>query len=54
MPRRTRSFHELVSTRNQADALIHATEKSLKELGDKVEADEKAAIESAIRSARTP
>ena len=28
--------------------MIHATEKSIKELGDKVEADEKAAAESAI------
>ena len=43
-----RKFHELVTARNQADALIHGTEKSLKDLGDKVEADEKAKIESAI------
>ncbi len=43
-----RKFHELVNARNTADSLIHATEKSLKELGDKVEAGEKSAIESAI------
>lgn len=43
-----RKFHELVSARNQADALIHSTNKSLKDLGDKVEADEKAKIEAAV------
>ena len=43
-----KKFQELVGTRNQAEALIHATEKSIKELGDKVEADEKGRIESAI------
>ena len=39
---------ELVETRNGADALIHSTEKSVKELGDKVAAADKTAIESAI------
>jgi molecular chaperone DnaK len=43
-----RKFQELVAARNQADGLIHATEKSLKDLGDQVEAEEKANIESAI------
>jgi len=43
-----RKFHELVTVRNQADGLIHATNKSLTDLGDKVEADEKAKIEAAI------
>tara|TARA_R100000655_G_scaffold27124_2_gene55523 strand:- start:682 stop:2604 length:1923 start_codon:yes stop_codon:yes gene_type:complete len=43
-----RKFHELVTVRNQADGLIHATNKSLSDLGDKVEADEKAKIEAAI------
>jgi molecular chaperone DnaK len=43
-----RKFHELVTARNQADGLIHATNKSLIDLGDKVEADEKAKIEAAI------
>jgi len=43
-----RKFHELVTVRNQADGLIHATNKSLTDLGDKVEADEKAKIEASI------
>lgn len=42
-------FHELVDARNQADNLIHATQKSMKELGDeKLEAGEKEMIEGAI------
>ncbi|WP_438970644.1 molecular chaperone DnaK [Methylophaga sp.] len=45
-----KKFHELVTARNQADALVHATTKSLKDLGDKVEADEKANIESAVEA----
>ncbi|WP_018953505.1 molecular chaperone DnaK [Thioalkalivibrio sulfidiphilus] len=45
-------FHELVAARNQADNLVHATEKSLKELGDQVEAGEKQAIESALSELR--
>ncbi|MFZ1101328.1 MAG: molecular chaperone DnaK [Hyphomicrobiaceae bacterium] len=44
---------ELVEARNQADALIHTTEKSLKELGDKVPAGDKGAIESAIASLKS-
>jgi molecular chaperone DnaK len=43
-----RKFHELVGTRNQADALIHAVTKSLTEAGDKISSDEKSRIESAI------
>ncbi len=43
-----KKFHELVDARNQADSLIHATNKSLGELGDKVEASEKKDIEDAI------
>ena len=39
---------ELVESRNQADALVHATEKSLKDLGDKLEGSERADIESAV------
>ncbi|MDD9807921.1 MAG: molecular chaperone DnaK [Gammaproteobacteria bacterium] len=41
-------FHELATARNQAEALIHATEKSLKELGDKAEAGERKDIEAAV------
>jgi molecular chaperone DnaK len=43
-----RKFHELIDTRNQADGLIHATNKSLKDLGGKVSESEKKEIESAI------
>ena len=45
-----RRFHELVQARNQGDALIHATRKSMEELGDKLEVGEKDAIESAIKA----
>ena len=38
--------------RNQADALVHSTRKSLTEYGDKLEAGEKEAIEAAITDAR--
>ncbi|MFK5971107.1 MAG: molecular chaperone DnaK [Candidatus Marithrix sp.] len=41
-------FHELVEVRNIADNMIHATNKSLQELGDKVSAEDKSAIETAI------
>jgi len=44
-----KKFHELANTRNQADGLIHATKKSLEELGDKVPADDRANIESALK-----
>jgi len=43
-----KKMRELVDLRNTADNMIHATEKSMKDLGDKVEADEKAAAEAAI------
>jgi molecular chaperone DnaK len=43
-----KKLHELVNARNQAESMIHATQKSLEEMGDKVEADEKAGIEAAI------
>jgi molecular chaperone DnaK len=45
-----RKFHELIDARNKADALIHATNKSLKELGDKVGDDEKRGIETAVEA----
>lgn len=38
----------LVEAKNQADALVHQTEKSLTEMGDKVEAGDKAKIEGLI------
>ena len=42
---------ELVTARNQLDALIHSTNKSLKEYGEQLSADEKAAIEAAVKEA---
>jgi len=39
---------EIVDLRNQADALASQTEKSLEEMGDKIDAAEKATIESAL------
>jgi molecular chaperone DnaK len=45
-------FRELVETRNRADALLHATEKSLKDLGDKVSGEERIAIEAALSDLR--
>ena len=41
---------ENVDTRNHADTLVHSTEKSLKEHGDKVSAEDKAKIESSLAS----
>jgi len=46
-----RKAHELVEARNQCDHMVHAVKKSLKEHGDKVEADEKAKIEAALKDA---
>ena len=43
---------ELVDKRNQADGLLHATEKSLAEYGEKIESSEKTAIEEAIAGLR--
>src|SRR5205823_5202512 len=48
-----RRFRELVDTRNKADGLIHAVEKSLRNLGDKVDAAERAKVESAVSDLRT-
>ena len=43
-----KKFRELVDARNQAEALVHSSEKSLRELGEKVRPEERASIESAI------
>jgi len=45
-----RKYRELVDVRNQADGLVHGAEKALTDLADKVEADEKSQIESAIEA----
>jgi molecular chaperone DnaK len=42
---------ELVTSRNQLDALIHSTNKSLKEYGEQLSAEEKSAIEAALKAA---
>ena len=42
---------ELVTARNQLDALIHSTNKSMKEYGDQLGAEEKANIEKALKEA---
>ncbi len=45
--------HELVNAKNTAENMVHSTEKSIKDLGDKVEADEKTAAEAAIAELKT-
>jgi molecular chaperone DnaK len=42
---------EAVTARNQLDGLVHSIKKSLKEHGDKLGAEEKSAIEAAIKDA---
>lgn len=44
-----KKLRELVDARNQADSVLHSVKKSLAEHGDKVDADEKAKIEEAIK-----
>jgi molecular chaperone DnaK len=44
---------ELVEARNQGEALVHSTEKSLKDYGDKVQAPDRAAIETAMDALKT-
>ncbi|VAX06050.1 Chaperone protein DnaK [hydrothermal vent metagenome] len=44
-----KKFQEEVNIRNQADALVHATRKSVEEMGDKLEAEEKSKIEAAAK-----
>jgi molecular chaperone DnaK len=48
-----RKFRELVDVRNQADGLIHAAEKTLKDLGDKASSEERMSIESAVSDLKT-
>ncbi len=43
-----KQFEELISARNIADGMIHATKKSMAEAGDKLSAEEKAPVEAAI------
>jgi molecular chaperone DnaK len=43
-----RKFRELVDARNQADSLIHASEKTLNELGEKASSEERLNIENSV------
>jgi molecular chaperone DnaK len=47
-----KKVRELVESRNRADQLVHATEKALKDLGDKVDGAERAKVESALSDLR--
>lgn len=47
-----KKFEQLVTARNTLEGLIHATEKTVKEAGDKATAEEKSAIEAAIAEAQ--
>jgi molecular chaperone DnaK len=44
---------EAVESKNQAEALVHSTEKSLKDYGDKVSAEDRSAIETALAELKT-
>ncbi|MEN5275385.1 molecular chaperone DnaK [Brucella sp. TWI432] len=44
---------DAVEAKNQGESLVHSSEKSLKEYGDKVSAEDKQAIESAIAALKT-
>jgi len=44
-----KALRELVDARNSADGMIHSVKKSLTEHGDKLDADEKAKIEAAVK-----
>ena len=48
-----KKFEELVTARNQADGLVHATRKQLEEAGDELAEDDKAAIEAALGELET-
>lgn len=45
-----RKFHETVTARNSADAMVHATRSSMTEMGDKLGEDDRKSIESAIEA----
>jgi len=44
---------ELVEMRNQGEALVHSTDKMLKDFGDKVSAADKGAVEAAVEELKT-
>ncbi|QFY42609.1 molecular chaperone DnaK [Candidatus Methylospira mobilis] len=48
-----RKLHELINARNHADGLIHSAQKTVHDLGDKVSAEEKSNIDSAVDALKT-
>jgi len=48
-----RKKQELIEVKNEADSMIYSIEKSLKDYGDKINADEKSKIEEAIKNLRS-
>lgn len=44
---------EVVEAKNSADSLIHATEKTLADLGDKVDAETKSSVEKEVQNTKT-
>ncbi|MCI0749319.1 MAG: molecular chaperone DnaK [Nevskiales bacterium] len=47
-----KKFNELITARNTGDHMIHAVEKSLKDLASEIQEDEKKAIEEAVKDLR--
>ena len=47
-----KKFNELITARNHGDQMVHSAEKSLKDLADQVQGDEKTQIESAVAELR--
>jgi len=46
-------FHELVNSRNQADALVHAADKAMKDAGEQLPAAERGQLEGAVNDLKT-
>ena len=44
------AFHETVTARNSADAMVHSTRSTLKEMGDKISDSDRKSIEEAIEA----
>ncbi|MGB8692851.1 MAG: Hsp70 family protein, partial [Steroidobacteraceae bacterium] len=47
-----KKFRELIEVRNRGDALLHSVDKTLKDLGEKVSAEDRAKVESALSDLR--
>jgi molecular chaperone DnaK len=48
MQKKIRRKKEGIEIKNKADSMVYETEKALKEVGDKISADEKTKVESAL------